>query len=149
LETNEEVVKQILQIRDSFEIDSIEDIQSPSLCLTCPRLGYASPTVTSTKPFFQFVKDVQASFDVNSTKKDSFRGSIYGITTSIHPPKIPITSPTSSIPITSIQTIDMDQQVKAQEKNKFKSHMNELGSKRDQESINMIKIKENQDKSLS
>jgi hypothetical protein len=132
-----------------FALDSIEDIQSSSLHLTCLRLGHESPNVTSTKPFFQFIKDVQASFDLNSTKKDSFKGSIDGITTSIHPPTILVTSPTSSIPIMSIHIIDMDQKVKAQEKNKFKAHMNELSSKRDQESRNMMKIKENQDKSFS
>jgi hypothetical protein len=64
---------------------------------------------------------VQASFDVNSTKKDSFKGSIDDITTSIHPPTIFVTSPTSSIPITSLHIIDMDQKVKAQEKKYIQS----------------------------
>lgn len=125
-----------------FDHDPIEDIPSSSFHPTYPTLGYESPIVTSTKPSFQVVKDVQASFNISSAKKDSPKESIDGITTPIFPLNIPITSPISSISLTSTHIIDMDQQVIAQEKNKGKAPMNEISLKGDKKSKD-IRSKEN------
>lgn len=114
-----------------FDHDPAEDIQSSSFHPTYPGLGYASSIVTSTKPPFQVIKDVQTSFDVSNSKKDSPKDFIDGIATPVHPLNIPVTFPTSSISLMSIRIIEMDQQVIAQEKNKGKDLMNGLSLKGD------------------
>lgn len=132
-----------------FDHDPAKDIQSSSFHATYLTLWYVFPTVTSAKSPLQVVKDVQDSFNVSNTRKDSPKDSIDDITTLVCLLEIPITLPISSISLTPIHIKGMAQQVTTQEKNKGKAPMNDLSLKGDQESRDIMKIKEDQDKCYS